>query len=231
MTANGLGYGLGHGLALLRRKEPPVKTIVDISTWARRPHYEFFKGYDDPFFSLTAEVDCTALKARAKAGNYSVFLANLHTALRAVNSIEAFRLRIEDDAAVCHDHIDVFSTAARPDGTFGFAFLKYYQDLGEFIAHASAALQTTAQATDLRPDANVTNVIHSTTVPWLRFTGITHPKNYGNGDSIPKLSFGKMTPVGDKVLMPVSVLVHHALMDARHVSQFFEIFQTLIDEG
>jgi len=207
-----------------------MKTIVDTSTWARRPHFEFFKGFDDPFFSLTATVDCAALRKRAKACNHSVFLSYLHAALRAINSLEAFRLRLENDNVILYDKIDVFSTAARPDGTFGFAFIEYFQDITTFIEQASASLEATRQAHDLRPDASRHNVVHSTVIPWLHFTGVTHPKHFGNRDSIPKLSFGKIIEDGIKRPMPVSIQAHHALLDARHVGEFFEYFQTLMDE-
>jgi hypothetical protein len=37
-------------------------TEVDISTWARRTTFEFFRDYTDPYFNITANVDVTKLR-------------------------------------------------------------------------------------------------------------------------------------------------------------------------
>lgn len=39
-----------------------------------------------------------------------------------------------------------------------------------------------------------------------------------------------MTMIGDKNIMPLSVHVHHALMDGFHVGQFIEEFQRIMNE-
>ena len=36
-----------------------MKTRIDLATWPRSEHFEFFKQYDMPFFGITAQSDCT----------------------------------------------------------------------------------------------------------------------------------------------------------------------------
>ena len=36
-----------------------IEKIIDIATWNRREHYEHFSAFDDPFFGVTVNVDCT----------------------------------------------------------------------------------------------------------------------------------------------------------------------------
>lgn len=43
-------------------------------------------------------------------------------------------------------------------------------------------------------------------------------------DIAPKICFGKFTDSSNVKQMPVSMHVHHALMDAYHVAQFVEVF-------
>lgn len=33
--------------------------IIDKNTWKRKEHYEFFSEYDDPFFGITSEIECS----------------------------------------------------------------------------------------------------------------------------------------------------------------------------
>jgi chloramphenicol O-acetyltransferase type A len=50
-------------------------------------------------------------------------------------------------------------------------------------------------------------------------------------DSAPSISFGKMTECNGKRSMPVSVHVHHALVDGLHIGQYIDCFQQLMDQG
>ena len=42
-----------------------MKTALDIESWARRDHFHFFRQFEEPFFGLTATVDCRAAYADA----------------------------------------------------------------------------------------------------------------------------------------------------------------------
>ena len=43
-----------------------IEKIIDIATWNRREHYEHFSAFDDPFFGVTVNVDCTRAYQEAK---------------------------------------------------------------------------------------------------------------------------------------------------------------------
>lgn len=65
---------------------------------------------------------------------------------------------------------------------------------------------------------------------WIRFTSESHPRNFGLRDSIPKITMGKYYHAGDRMMIPVSVHVHHALADGLHVGQFFTTLEDLFRE-
>ena len=48
--------------------------------------------------------------------------------------------------------------------------------------------------------------------------------------AFPKITFGKMIQHGDQLSMPVSIHVHHALMDGYHAGQFVELFQDAMSQ-
>ena len=64
-------------------------------------------------------------------------------------------------------------------------------------------------------------------IPWISFTSFTHARKPAKEDSVPKIVFGKYTKKNDSVKMPVSVEVHHSLMDGIHVGKFFEQFYAI----
>ena len=43
-----------------------IEKIIDIATWNRKEHFEHFSAFDDPFFGVTVNVDCTRAYREAK---------------------------------------------------------------------------------------------------------------------------------------------------------------------
>ena len=57
-----------------------IEKIIDIATWNRREHYEHFSAFDDPFFGVTVQVDCTRTyqEAKTKGISFSLFGFNVY---------------------------------------------------------------------------------------------------------------------------------------------------------
>lgn len=127
-----------------------------------------------------------------------------------------------------YDQVNASPTINRPDGTFGFSYMDYHPDFLVFSEQAKAVIEEVRSATGLIPAISGENVVHYSSIPWLNFTSLSHARSFGFKDSCPKISFGKMTVQNSIHQMPVSIHVHHALMDGFHVAQFVERFQELL---
>jgi len=205
-----------------------MKTLLDIESWNRKDQFRFFNQFEEPFFGITVQVDCTRAYHIAKENNYSFFLYYLHASLQAVNETEPFRYRIENDQVYVYDQVNASATINRPDGTFGFSYMDYHPDFLAFSKDAKKIIEAVRQTTGLIPAVSGENVIHYSSIPWLNFTSLSHARSFSFKDSCPKISFGKMTEQNGIRQMPVSIHVHHALMDGFHVAQFVERFQELL---
>ena len=201
-----------------------MKRQVNLETWNRREHFNFFKQFDDPYYGVCVNVDCTNAYRIAKEKNVSFFLYYLYQAAAAANVIEPFKYRLEEDSVVVYDVIDIGSTIGRDNGTFGFMHLSYRPSFDEFIPEASAEVARVKHTTDL-VRTSVNNLIRCSALPWIDFTSLSHASHSLFKDSCPKVSFGKMTENNSKRSMPVSVHVNHALVDGLHVGQYIECFQ------
>lgn len=206
-----------------------VKKHLDIARWPRKDHFNFFRKFEEPFFGVTLPVDCTRAYAKAKSLNVSFFLYYLHQSLVAANETEPFRYRISGEDVFIYDQVNASPTINRPDGTFGFAYLDYHENFETFHRHAAVVIEDLKKSTGLVPAISGENVIHYSSVPWLNFTALSHARSFSFNDSIPKISFGKMTEENKKLTLPVSIHVHHALMDGYHVGRFADRFQTLLN--
>lgn len=110
-----------------------IEKIIDIATWNRREHYEHFSAFDDPFFGVTVNVDCTRAYQEAKDKGVSFSLLVLHRIVTAAAAVEEFRYRIEGDRVVCYDSLLPEATVGRADHTFSFAAFEYDPDELVFI--------------------------------------------------------------------------------------------------
>ncbi len=206
-----------------------MKTI-DISSWKRKQHFEFFNQFEEPYFGLTVPIDVTKAMHTAKKNGYSFFKYYLHKCMLATNEIENFKYRItEDNQVVLYDSIGASATMMRENETFGFSYIPFIGDFDTFTIAAQKEMDRIKESDSLFPSEDPVNVIHYSAIPWLDFSSLTHARMYKRKDSIPKISFGKVTEHNGKKTMPVAIYVHHGLVDGLHISRFTSLFQDLLN--
>ncbi len=209
-----------------------MKKELNLATWNRREHFQFFSRFEEPFFSLVTNVDGTIAYNRAKTDNFSFYLYYLYQALATANTVTDFRYRIEEDEIFEYNAIHASPTILRDDKTFGFGFMPYQATFAEFAAVAQ--LETTKmKATSglgLTENTARTDVIHFSAIPWVTFTGLSHARSFNFKDSVPKISFGKYFWEQNKLWLPVSISVHHGLMDGYQVGEFCATFQEFLNQ-
>jgi chloramphenicol O-acetyltransferase type A len=194
---------------------------LDVTTWARREVFEFFRGFDKPYFNLCTQLDITNLMAllRQRPG-VSLSLVFHYFALRAANELEPFRYRLREGKVIVHDIIHGGTTVLLPNENFTLAYFDYEEDFGNFIAKAQRAVKEVLSGDGaFRPNPS-DDRIHFTALPWVSFTSFSHARNWGREDSIPKIAFGRFTRENGRTQLPFSVEVHHALMDGLHVGRY-----------
>lgn len=200
--------------------------FLELESWKRRQHFELFRGFENPFFSVCVDVDATAVWRMCKEkGSPSFYVATLFHSLRAANETEAFRIRIRGDRVWVHGTVRASATILRDDETFGFGIFPPAASLEEFNRHAVGEVATAKQVTPLvLPRPGEDDLVYHSSLPWMRFTAFTNALN-GGQDSVPRVVFGKCAQRGDRWLMPVAVEVHHALVDGLDVARYLERFQ------
>lgn len=198
---------------------------VDLENWNRRYIYEYFKNYDDPFFSVTLNFDVTKLYHFCKANRIPFSLANLYYSLQAANEIREFKIRLLDGKLVEFDEIHATQTILQKDETFSFCYFEMRQNLREFaeIGKRNVAKYTALNTFDVERDR--VDLIYYSVNPWFSFTSFKHARNFDKTDTIPKIVFGKYFEDGKNLLMPISIQVNHAIMDGLHIGKFCDSLQ------
>ncbi|MDQ0064738.1 chloramphenicol acetyltransferase [Chryseobacterium lathyri] len=207
--------------------------IIDIETWNRKEHFEFFSKMASPYFGFTTEVDCTKAYAYARENGHSFFATYLHRSMVAVNTVDELKLRIVDEKVVLYDTVHAGTTIGRADGTFGFAFIPFSEDFDAFNNIMQQEIEAVQHSSGLRinNDELGKDLIRHTTIPWNSFSALLHPTGFNNSESVPKITFGKFSIREGKKYLPVSVEAHHGLADGIHLARYLEEFQKQLDSG
>mgnify|MGYP000305369175 CR=1 FL=1 len=207
-----------------------MKQKLDLDTWNRKEHFLFFKQMDEPFYGITTTIDCTQAYTKAKSLGISFFSYYLHKTLGAVNAIENFRYRIIEDEVYLFDVIDASATVMREDKTFGFSYMAYAENPIDFAQIVQTEIERIQTTTGIFTREYPENLIHFSALPWINFTSLSHARSFTWPDSCPKISFGKLMDDKGTQSMPISVHVHHGLVDGYHVGLFIERLQQLMNE-
>ena len=204
-------------------------TFIDLETFPRRSHYEFFKRYAYPYMGITANVDVTNLYNSAKAKGGSPFLAFLWAAATAANSVPELRQRIVDDRIAQYDHCDTAHTVALPDGTFVNCRTDCRRSFDEFLTYGKQCQEEARSRHGfVQPGSDETELIFVSSTPWITFTQVIQPTPIP-ADSNVRIVFGKFFDCSGRKMLPVNIQANHALVDGLHVGKFYEKFQELAD--
>lgn len=200
--------------------------FLEISAWKRREHFDLFRPFANPFFSVCVDLDATRVWEESRQpGSPSFYVATLFHSLRAANSTEAFRLRIRGDRVWLHDSVRASATILRDDDTFGFGIFPPAPTLEEFHRRAVGEVAAARRVGPLiLPRPGEDDLVYHSSLPWMRFTAFTNALN-GGKDSVPRVVFGKTAQRGGRWTLPVAVEVHHALVDGLDVARYLSALQ------
>ena len=197
---------------------------IDMAIYPRREHFNHFVGMAYPYVGVTVAVDVTDLLARCREKGYSFYLMVLHAVALAADEVPEFRRRIEGDGIVEYDTCPTSHTELKPDGTYAYCTLHHHMPLADYLAKAEAARAAARENGSIEEEDDVQSMYFISTLPWLHYTQLVQPVACGE-DSNPRITWGKYQPdAAGRMMMPLSVLVHHALADGLHIAQFYEAF-------
>lgn len=196
---------------------------LDMSVYNRKGHFEYFNSLSYPYVGLTVNVDITDLLKKTKAENLPFFLAVCYCVSEAANGVPEFRQRIRDNKIIEFDSCKTSHTVALEDGTYCYCTLKSNMPFSDFIPYAVREQEAARQSRTIdEEESDIFDKIFISTLPWVSYTSLVQPVPVP-ADSNPRITWGKYFVQGDKILMPVSVLCHHGLVDGIHITGFYQL--------
>lgn len=203
--------------------------VIDIEKWERKKHYNYFKGLDYPHFNICGNLDITKFYSYIKENKNPFFISFMYAATKTANNIKEFRLRIREDKIVEHETVSPSFTVMTENEVFSFCTAKFIDGFKNFRTNTSKEIEKIKNNAVIEDELGRDDLLYITSIPWISFTNVTHPIHMNPVDSIPRISWGKYFEENGKVKLPLSVQVHHALVDGVHVGQYFSLIQEILD--
>lgn len=211
---------------------------IDISTWNRAELFREFINMRTSIYDMTVRMDVTNLVHYCTENKQSFFINFLYLALRELNAIPEFRMRLYHGEPYLYDQVDCSFTIANNDGYFvnrTAAFSNYatfYQTVREIILKAKTEKNTHPENSDLER----TDLLYFSCIPWVDYQSMTLPvitSPYGTDDQtcniVPCIGWGKYVAENDCYKMSLHMKVSHAFIDGKPLADAFNHIQAALD--
>ena len=109
---------------------------LNMETYKRKNHFEYFNSLAYPYVGLTVNVDITDLMKTIKAKKLPFFLSICYCVSRSVNRVPEFRQRILNNQIVEYDYCLTSHTVAISDGTYCYCDLDSNRSFEDYIYYA-----------------------------------------------------------------------------------------------
>jgi chloramphenicol O-acetyltransferase type A len=203
--------------------------IIDMETWKRKDHYNYFRQLDYPHFNICGNLNITSFYRHIKENGLPFFISVLYASTETANNIREFRFRIRGDQVIEHEIVSPSFTVLAEEEIFSFCTSNFTENYGDFKNNTLKEIEKVRNNISMKDEPGRDDLLYITSIPWISFTSITHPIQMNPVDSIPRISWGKYFEESGKILLPMSVQAHHALVDGIHVGKFFNDLQEIFD--
>ena len=194
---------------------------IDLGSYPRRAHFDYFRTLAYPYAGVTAEVDATAVLRYCRNRGRSFYLGFMHAAALAANGVDALRQRIRDGGIVEYAECPTSHVELKADGSYCYCTVHHNMALEEYFDRAEAA-RARCRDGGIDEEEDVERMLFISTLPWVRYTALLQPVA-GGDESNPRITWGRYAvDEGGRVTLPVTLLAHHALVDGVHIGRFFE---------
>ena len=203
---------------------------INLETWTRRGHFEFFKRIPYPLYNTCFDLEMTRARDYARELGLSFNATMIHLTLSAVNRIENLRYRLRGNDVVLHDVVHpVFAHLKPGEELFKLVFQAYDADLRSFASKTKHAADTQTEFFPLGALGGRDDLVFVSALPWISFTSVDHTASLRKEDAIPRITWGKYRSVHGQILLPYNIQVNHLFVDGIHVGWFKEALDAEIN--
>ena len=208
----------------------PTYHIVDRSTWSRGALFQYYLDSMRVVMSLTVDMDVTPLVRYVKGRGLKFYPAMIWAVSRVINAHDEFKYGWDASGNLIRwDFVSPsYAHFHREDENFTKLVTEYAGELSVFHARF---LRDRERYRELRGvvEHQPPNFFDVSCLPWVRYRHFdVHVFDEGTFLA-PVVTWGRYEEEQGRLLMPLTMNIHHAVADGFHLSRFFREVQELMD--
>ena len=203
---------------------------IDMEKWDRKENYEWFTTKNRCKINMTMNVDVTNLVKIIKQNKLRCYPTFTYIASMVINKHDEFKMNYDESGNlgvydIIHPRYPIFHES---DEKISILWTEYSEDFKVFYSSFISDIEKYGEKRSMAAKGKFPpNCFDMSSLPWSSFTSFDCPPTHDVVWLPPFVMAGRFFESNDKMLLPVSISVHHATCDGYHVSRFFSEFQNL----
>ena len=205
---------------------------IDMNTWQRAESYTFFTTQNRCKINMTMQLDVTNLIKTIKQNKLRCYPVFTYITSKVINRHDEFKMNYDENGDlilydVVHPRYPIFHDS---DKRLSILWTNYSENFQTFYEQFISDVNQYGQKRSMAAKGKYPpNCFDMSCLPWSSFTSFDCPPTKDTVWLPPFVMVGKFYPKDDKILLTVSLSVHHCVCDGYHVSRFFDEFQSLAE--
>lgn len=203
--------------------------VIDQNTYYRKDIFRHFSEDCKCSTSMTARMDVSALVRYSKKTGTRFYLNFLYLLSKVLNSRDDYKMGYlwQTKELICYDTVHPTQYVFHEDTeTCSPVYSTYYADHDTFY---KAALEDMERAKKTRvyglDMGNHPNWFDASYIPWLSYDSLNIELPDGHLFFAPIINWGKYREENNRLVMPVSVRLNHAIADGYLVAKVFRLLE------
>lgn len=208
-------------------------TPIELENWPRGQMFYYFSKMAPTGYSLTVDVDVTALLQVLRSQKLKFFPAYLWLVTKNLNKQVEFKVAEQDGKLGYYDTLTpLYAAFHEDDKTFSLMWTQYDECFSVFYQEYLANQESFGNNHGVLAQPQTPPPANSYTVscvPWIEFNHFSVHSDFSKSYYFPSVEAGKFCEHEGRIRMPLSLTCHHATTDGYHVEQFLKELQSDMD--
>ncbi len=177
---------------------------------------------------MNVNIDITELLSKIKQNKLRFYPTFIYLISKAINQSKEFRMSFDQNGRLGYwDYSNPSYTIFHDDDkTFSDIWTEYNADFSIFYRQAVADLEKYKDSKGIKAKPNKPeNFFPISAVPWLSFIGYSNDTFSESKLLFPVITFGKYFRRHQRILIPFSIFVNHAVADGYHTCKLINDIQ------
>lgn len=204
-------------------------TPVDFKTWERAEHYYYYKDKLKCNYTLNAQIEITELINCLNKTNKRFYPSFIYVCIDIINKIKEFRMDYNSDGVLGYwSYVVPSYTIFHDDNkTFSDIWSEYDEDYELCYNNIVKDIKLYKDIKGVKTKPNQPkNFCPISCIPWISFTSFAQDSTTDSKLLFPIIRFGKFHKENNRILLPISIFVKHAIADGYHTSKLINDIET-----